>query len=114
MEAACEKYSGIVNVPSILDHKIDTKDGTLAKFIRNKGMFHSKHSDDGCSIDDDIYINLGEDRPGDVREVLKDRVAEAAHNGMTTDGQACLRQLLLEHNAFDYEYIKGYDGTATG
>ena len=46
LEATCEKHSGIVNVPSILYHKIDPKDGTLAKFTRDKGMFHSQHGDD--------------------------------------------------------------------
>ncbi|CAN8069121.1 unnamed protein product [Agarophyton chilense] len=64
LEAASNKHNGIVNVPDILPQQFSSKEGTLAKFIRD-GVYHYQHGDDGYNDDEEIYIGLGEDEPGE-------------------------------------------------
>lgn len=96
LEAACDKNNGIINVPDILPSQINPKPGTLAKFIRDSGVFHSQHGDDGFHDDDDIYIDLGEDKPGEAKAMLSERVKDAVEAGLSPKGQVQLENLLTE------------------
>lgn len=96
LEAACDRNNGIINVPDILPDQITPKPGTLAKFIRDSGVFHCQNGDDGYDEDESIYIDLGEDKPGEVEDMLGKRVEESAAAGLSTSGQEDLKTLLME------------------
>ena len=67
--------------------------GTLAKFMRGSSIFHCQNGDDGYSEDDDIYIDLEEDKPGEVQAALGERIEHAREQGISTVGEKKLRSL---------------------
>lgn len=95
LEAASDRHNGIVNVPDILLTQIEPQKGTLAKFIR-EGIYHHQHADDGYVSDEDIYIDLGEDMPGEVELALQKKVTEAKANNLSSEGVTELQALLRE------------------
>ena len=103
-EAACDKHNGIVNVPEILSHDRNYKSGTLAKLMRDSGIFHCQNGDDEYAEDDDIYIDLWEDRPGEVQAALGERIEHAREQGNSTACEKKLRSL-LHHFVDIYAFV---------
>ena len=101
LEAASDKHNGIVNIPEILTKGKDLKNGTLAKIMRDDGIFHSQNGDDGFADDDDIYIDLGEDTKEEFQNSLAARIKEAQENGLSEKSAKQRRDLVFEfHDIF--------------
>lgn len=71
LEAACDRHHRIVNVPGLLPSQTESKTRTPAKYIRDFIVFPFDNGHNGNYENDEIYIDLGENKQGVVKDALK-------------------------------------------
>ena len=105
----CDKFSGVVNVDSLMgkDRKerdeSDTNNGreqTLASILARDQMdvFHSQGGQGNDHLEDEnVYSDLGDDPGSDLDETLNNLVMEAQGNGLSEAGVERLSELLRKY-----------------
>jgi len=94
--AACERFDGEVDVSKLLQAR-EYPAGTVARVLYD-GVFHS---DRGCQevekdLEEDFFLDMGEDSDGEVEAAIQARLKEAAENGISATGLDTLSFLLRE------------------
>ena len=109
LEEVCDKFSGVVNVDSLIGkdrkdrHESDTNNGrqkTLASVLARDQMdvFHSQGDQGNDHLEDEnVYIDIGDDPDSDLDETLNNLVMEAQGNGLSEAGLERLRELLQKY-----------------
>ena len=103
LAAAAERFDGFVDVPDLLlDGEQNSANGGSVNMLRANDwqVSHSgaTNDDDQCD-DDDIYIDLGDDREEDVAAALRDAIANARKAGLSKAGAGAPHRTLQEVQA---------------
>ena len=106
LSAACDKHSGVINVPEALrkyqEDPSNKHNGTVAAmFSMQSGVHHSEGGLDGHDMldDSDIYIDLGEDDPNELSAALAEAIRKAKTNGLSTAGAERLESLFEKYRS---------------
>ena len=106
LAAACDRYNGVLDIPSMLEHHRQEDNSTeksVFSLLRERAMassstFHSQGGfEDDYLEDSNVYIDLGDDPLDDLRAALALRVVEARAEGMSAEGCNELSELLKEY-----------------
>ena len=109
---ACDNNDGTVDVAALMAQQRNgnaigeeaAASSTVCSILEDPtagsgSMFHSQGADESDGLDDsDVYINLGEDEPGEVDEEMARKVREAVGNGMTESEGEQLHALLTQYS----------------
>lgn len=94
LAAAAEKYSGVVDIPDILDAIPEPK-GKVSRIL--EGVYHADGGVDDDDLDeDDDWIDLGPEDAEENYKVLESKMKEAKKYGMSDKGVKNLKHLLVE------------------
>lgn len=87
--AARDKFGEVIDVSHWLaddGYEEESSDNIAALF--GESVFHTGDNveEDGF-VEEEKYVDFGDDSPQDIEEALKDRIAEAAKNGLSENGE---------------------------
>lgn len=97
--AARDKYGDDIDVADRLatDGNQEENEGTIAALF-GESVFHSSGQieEDGLE-DEDVYVDLGDDRIEDIEDELQKRIAEAVSNGLSRKGEKKLEEIIQQN-----------------
>lgn len=84
------------------DRQRDKEAGSIAALRINEidGIFHAQGgTEDDKMPDGKIYIEIGEDAPGECERCFDEAIAQAVREGLSDKGAVALRLLLEKHRS---------------
>lgn len=95
LSAAAEKYSGAVDVSTLMDKDDKPPKGRVARIL--EGVYHAKGGVDETDLnDEDGWIDLGPEHPAEKEVILSKKIQEAEANGLSTKGSKTLEKILRD------------------
>ena len=103
LTAVCDHNNGMIVVPDLMRkiEPVSKPAGTVAALMDDQtGVFHSAGGDEHDGLnDEDVYIDIGEDEPGECEAELKKRVQEAIDDGLSEKGARQLEGMLQRYRS---------------
>ena len=103
LTAICNHNNGMIVVPDLMrrTEPVLKPTGTVAALMNDQnGVFHSAGGDEHDGLnEDDVYVDIGEDEPGECEAELKKRVQEAIDNGLSTTGARQVEGMLRRYRS---------------
>lgn len=108
LAAARDRLGTVIEVPQLLrdsgasDTAYAHDPKSICNILQSRNFewgssFHSSPSDEEPHIDDDIYVDIGEDTAEELQAALRSRIDEAAGHGLTARGRTQLEQIISCH-----------------
>ena len=114
LAAATERFKGCVDVPELLERQTkndsalrktprNTNNGSICSLLQKRNVeygstFHSHGGTEEDKLEDsDIYVDLGEDTPEELKAAFAARVDQVRENGLSEAGTVKLAALLQKH-----------------
>lgn len=103
LASAADQNGGVIDVPSALQGRLKDKPAnTIASLILHEpsGIFHSHAGREDDNIPDGkVYLEIGEDEPGECDGHLDKAVQHAIENGMSEEGADRLKVLFKKYRS---------------
>lgn len=97
LEAVAAENNGIVSIPDLMKEKESRSEGsrTLASVLRD-GIFHKDGGEEDDFLDEaNVYIDIGEDAPGELDVALRNMVDEAKSEGLSESSLSILTNMVM-------------------
>ena len=103
LAAASDRAGGVVDAREAMRERVREKGhGTVAAVLKEtgEGLFHHQGgAEEDCIPDDEIFLELTEDTPQELDDMLEKAVERAIANRISAEGASELRRLLAKHRS---------------